>query len=302
MNILALIAAFGGGAFGAAIGGLPSFIMAGFVALVGTGISINGGTDILVGGLAFGSFFGPHIAFAGAVAAVAYAARKSQAQIALNNGETEGIQVIGGADITYGLNGIGDPFVILMGGLFGIFGFLIQYLYANVLNLQTDTVAMTVATLGIVARLAIGKTGLIGKYEGEESRKYIATGKELIFNIVIGLVVGIVVCYVGAFLLNTGVTIEALGSYPAMCFAISAITLIFAQFGTTVPITQHISLPAANAFVLSGGNVIVGIIVAIVCSLLGDLFTKTVNSYCDSHIDPPACTIFIMTFIIMAIF
>ncbi|WP_455542169.1 hypothetical protein [Intestinibacter sp.] len=302
MNILALIAAFGGGAFGAALGALPAFIMTGFMALVGTGIAIAGGADVLVSGLAFGSFFGPHISFAGGVAAVAYAARKSQAQIALNNGETEGIQVIGGADITYGLNGTGDPGVILMGGLFGILGFLIQYLYANVLSLQTDTVAMTVATLGIVTRLVIGRTGLIGKYECECPRKYMETGKGLLFNIIIGLVVGIVVCYVGAFLLDSGVTIQALGSYPAMCFGISAITLIFAQYGTTIPTTHHISLPAANAFVLSGGNPIVGVIVAIVCSLLGDFFVKTVNSYCDSHIDPPACTIFIMTFIIMAIF
>ena len=81
MDILALIAAFGGGAFAAGLGALPAFIMTGFVALVGTGITLAGGTDILTGNLAFGFFFGPHIAFAGA-AATAYAARKNNSLIA----------------------------------------------------------------------------------------------------------------------------------------------------------------------------------------------------------------------------
>ncbi|MDY2882777.1 MAG: hypothetical protein SOT71_09025 [Romboutsia timonensis] len=124
MDILALIAAFGGGAFAASLGALPAFIMTGFVALVGTGITLAEGADILTGNLAFGSFFGPHIAFAGA---------------------------------------------------------------------------------------------------------------------------------------------------------------------------------AANAAVLSG-NPIIGVVVAIACSLMGDFFTKTINSYVDTHIDPPACTIFIMEFIVFGLF
>ena len=70
---------------------------------------------------------------------------------------------------------------------------------------------------------------------------------------------------------------------------------------TAVPTTHHITLPAAHAFVLSG-NPIIGILVAIICSLFGDFVVKTFNSHCDTHIDPPACTIFIMTFIILAIF
>ena len=124
MDILALIAAFGGGAFAAGLGALPAFIMTGFVALVGTGITLAEGADILTGNLAFGSFFGPHIAFAGA---------------------------------------------------------------------------------------------------------------------------------------------------------------------------------AANAAVLSG-NPIIGVVVAIACSLMGDFFTKTINSYVDTHIDPPACAIFIMEFIVFGLF
>lgn len=307
MSILSLIAAFGGGTFGAALGALPVFIMTGFVALAGAGIALAGGPDALVGNLAFGSFFGPHIAFAGGVAAAAYAGRKSVTSKTgqLVSGDTVTLveeDTFNGSDITFALNAKGDYSVIIVGGIFGVIGYLINYLYANVIGLQTDTVAMTVATSGILARLIMGKTGLLGKYTDKEPREFISKGNELIYNIVLGLIVGVVVSYTGAVLIESGVPIDSVkGLYPILCFAISAVTLIFAQFGAGVPTTHHITLPAANAFVLSG-NPIVGIIVAILCSLLGDFFTKTFNSYCDSHIDPPACTIFIMTFIIFAIF
>ena len=76
MSILGLIAAFGGGVFAAAIGALPAFIMTGVFAVVGAVAGMCGAADasnILVNYFAFGSFFGPHIAFAGGVAAAAYA-------------------------------------------------------------------------------------------------------------------------------------------------------------------------------------------------------------------------------------
>ena len=70
MSIINLIAAFGGGAFAASIGALPAFIMTGVFAVVGAAASMCGAADagnILVNYFAFGSFFGPHIAFAGGV-------------------------------------------------------------------------------------------------------------------------------------------------------------------------------------------------------------------------------------------
>ena len=309
MDILALIAAFGGGAFAAGLGALPAFIMTGFVALVGTGITLSGGADILTGNLAFGSFFGPHIAFAGAAAATAYAARKNNSLIAAGSLEGGDISIavekgilVNGADITYSLGKTLDGTVLIMGGVFGMLGYLVNHLYSGVLHLNTDTVAMTVVTLGVVARFTIGKSGLTGEYTVSEKRQYFSQGQELLYNIVIGLAVGIIVSYVAAYLKDLGVSKEFLvAGYPALCFGISAITLIFAQMGFDVPTTHHISLPAANAAVLSG-NPIIGVVVAIACSLMGDFFTKTINSYVDTHIDPPVCTIFIMEFIVFGLF
>lgn len=86
MSIINLIAAFGGGAFAASIGALPAFIMTGVFAVVGAVAGMCGAGDasnILVNYFAFGSFFGPHIAFAGGVAAAAYAKKKVSARTVL---------------------------------------------------------------------------------------------------------------------------------------------------------------------------------------------------------------------------
>lgn len=307
MDIFSILAAFGGGAFGAAVGALPAFIMTGIVALIGTAIGLGSGVDMITGNVAFGAFFGPHVAFAGGVAAAAYAARKNNMLAGGNLGggdvavaSPQGIT--NGADILYSLNGTGDWTVLGIGGIFGILGLLINHLYANILAFPTDTVAMTVATSGLIVRFLIGRTGLLGKYEGREPRAYVAKGNELIYHIVLGLMVGLVVCYTGEILKNAGVSIEILqGSYPGFVFAISATSLIFAQMGFTSPTTHHISITAAYAFVWSG-NPLIGVIVAIIASILGDIFVKTVNSHADSHIDPPACTIFILSFIIFIAF
>ena len=307
MSVLSILAAFGGGAFGASLGALPAFIMTGVIAIIGTAIGLGSGVDVITGNVAFGPLFGPHVAFAGGVAAAAYAARKNNTLAGGNLGggdvavaTPQGIT--NGADILYSLNGTGDASVILVGGLFGVIGFLINYLYANILVLPTDTVAMTVATSGLIVRFAIGKTGLTGKYEGNTSREYLPKGNSLIYIIVLGLVVGIAVCYTGALLESFGVSNEVLqGSFPGFVFAISAVSLIFAQIGFTSPTTHHISITAAYAFVYSG-NPIIGVVVAIIAAILGEFFVKTVNSYCDSHIDPPACTIFLLSFIIFIVF
>ena len=111
MDILALIAAFGGGIIGAYMGALPAFIMTGIYALVGGVLTAAGvGGDVAVNYLAFGSFVGPHIAFAGGVAAAGYAGRKGK--------------LASGTDILSSLNGLGEPDVLLVGGIFGVLGFL----------------------------------------------------------------------------------------------------------------------------------------------------------------------------------
>src|SRR5918997_1388275 len=111
-DFLTLLVAAGGGLFGAAIGGLHAFIFTGFVVLVGMAIVLAGGSPEFLNYVAFGPAFGPHIAFAGGVAAAAYAARVSKD--------------IGGKDIGAAPLGLDRPVVLLVGAVFGVFGYVVQ--------------------------------------------------------------------------------------------------------------------------------------------------------------------------------
>ncbi|MDO5115144.1 MAG: hypothetical protein Q4D58_03510 [Synergistaceae bacterium] len=293
MDMFALVAAFGGGAFGALLGALPAFIMTGCFALAGALISAAGGADIGVAFLAFGSFMGPHIAFGGGVAAAAYAGKKGSLKA--------------GNDIVTALNGLGQADVIIVGGIFGVLGYIIcALLMKTPLGPMTDAVAMTVAASGCIARLTFGKTGLLGKYTGKGPRVWITGGSGFSYNVMLGAVVGIAVSFVAAQMKSAGVSDVALGSFPVICFGFSAITLIFAQTGFAVPTTHHITLPSALG-ALTGiaawgpAGAALGVVIGILASLLGDFAGNAFNSHNDSHIDPPAITIFTLTIVVSII-
>ncbi|TCK88033.1 hypothetical protein EDC19_2680 [Natranaerovirga hydrolytica] len=288
MDIFALIAAFGGGMLGAILGGLPAFILIGVFATIGGLMGMAGITEHAIGTFAFGSFLGPHIAFASGVAAAAYAANKRKV---LENGK----------DILTPLNGTSDYSVLCVGGIFGVFGFLLQHLYGNILNLSTDIPALAVFTMAIVTRFAFGNTGLFGKYQGTEPRVWFSKGQKMLYNIVLGGGIGIVISGVAISLINSGASAQTLAMYPIVCFGFSAIHLIFVQMGFPSPSTHHITLTSASAAVLSG-NIFVGIITAILCTLLGDLASNVFNEHGDTHFDPPAATIFIAMFVINFLF
>lgn len=270
MELNLVLAAFGGGLLGAMMGALPAFILTGFLVIAGLMVGPTG-PDIL-GSVAFGSFLGPHIAFAGGVAAAAYAHRK-------------GVLEAGG-DILTPLSKFNHPLTLVIGGLFGVLGYGVNYLYANVLALPTDTVALTVVTSGVIARLVFGRTGLLGKCD-LETRVYFPVKESFATLLVMGLGLGLVSSY---FAIEYNLVV--------LGFGISAASLVFAQMGFPVPGTHHITLVAAVAAAATG-NIYVGAAFGILSALLGDSIDKTFNSYCDSHIDPPAGAIFILTAVVM---
>lgn len=288
MDLFALVAAFGGGVLGAILGALPVFILTGVFAIAGGLMGMAGIAELSVGSITFGSLLGPHIAFAGGVAAAAFAGNKKKL-------------IPNGADILYSLNGTGSSAVLCVGGLFGVMGFLIKYLYGDILHLATDLPGATVVTLAIITRLVFGNSGLFGKYEGTEKRVWVPTGNALVYNILLGLGIGVAVSGVAVSMLNSGAPAEAMAMFPIACFGLSAVSLIFVQTGFAAPASHHITLPAASAAVMTG-NVWIGVLVAILCAVLGDTLAKTFNSHCDTHIDPPAFTIMISMFLVNGLF
>lgn len=274
MDLILLLAAFGGGVFGALIGALPVFIITGVVAIAGNMLVAVGSDVNVLGGVAFGGFLGPHVAFAGGVAAAAWAHRYDK----LENG----------GDILTPLAKYNSFKPLLVGGIFGAFGYLLNYLFADMLALTTDTVALSVVVSGVLVRLVIGRSGIIGKCDLEK-RVYFPDRMHASFLILAGLAVGFVSSQVT---LATGLV--------TLGFGISAFSLIFTQTGWPVPATHHITLVAALA-ANATGNVFIGALFGALAAVLGEFLGRTFNSYCDSHIDPPAFTIFTLAFIILGL-
>lgn len=289
-NIFGLLAAFGGGLLGASIGALPAFIMTGVTCLIGQIAGTDNGGAV-VGSIAFGSMFGPHIAFAGGVAAAAYARKAGK----LENG----------ADIATAGFGLGDPMVLIVGGLFGIVGYLIKMVLGAFLGgtvspkLATDLPGITVFISGIIARLAFGKRGLLSGGD----RKMLSSGTALTTTLLVA--VGYSLCVGGVYVAADG----AFEGYNVICFGIAAVGLFFAEFGQAYFGCHHIMIISATAAVGayakgwgSFGTVIAAVVCGVLAALLCDFETNFLNTDVDSHIDGPAFAIFIMTFICSAIF
>lgn len=102
---------------------------------------------------------------------------------------------------------------------------------------------------------------------------------------VLGLGIGLMAGFLG---LKFG------GNGALLAFGISAFSLIFLHFNTQVPVSHHISLPAALVAVPSG-SLIWAAIVGIICAILGELMSRIFLIHGDTHIDPPAMVITIMT-------
>lgn len=283
---LLVIAAFGGGVIGAYIGALPAFILTGIVAIVGGTAAMAGAPDLTVGYIAFGAYLGPHVAFAGGVAAAGYAHKKNKLD--------------SGMDILSSLYGTGDPMTLVVGGIFGLLGMIIFQLLAAI-NLPSDLPGTTVVILAIITRFMFGKTGLLGKYEGDGKRDYITGGNGFLCNAILGLGLGAAIGFVASQMMAVGVDSSLINAFPIVCFGIAATSLIFTQTGFACPATHHIAYPAACAAVWSG-NPIMGVIFGILGAIIGDFVAKTFNSHCDTHIDPPATTIMILLFFITILF
>ena len=273
---MALIAAFGGGVLGAAVGAVPVFIFTGLLAILGVAAASGGGPEILQ--VAFGPVLGPHVSFGGGVAAAAYAGSRGVLKT--------------GRDIASALMGTGRMDVLIVGGLFGSAGYLLHWaLTVSGLAAWTDSIALAVVLSNIAARLLFGRTGPFGsvhaphgrRFRPDDSASWLPWQQEWSHVVVIGFGVGLVASYLAA---GSGLG-EGKESFG---FGISTVILTFLVMGNKVPVTHHISLPAALG-VVNGGGVIAGALCGIIGALLGELASRVFLIHGDTHIDPPAVAI-----------
>jgi len=264
--------AFAGGALGASLGANVAFIFTGWFVLAGVAIAAGGGGKDFIGNVAFGPLLGPHISFAGGVAAAAYAASRGKHET--------------GRDIGRGLAGLNAPDVLLVGGLFGVAGFLLQAMLAG---LPTDSIALTVFLSAVIVRFAFGKSGLLPQRRDDGA--WLPYQRDWLQLIALGAVLGTA----SAWLLKFAGADKG-GDVAGFGFAAASLT--FLQTGTTVPVWHHIALPAAIAFTTFGGNLYAGTAFGVAGAVVGELYSRLFHAHGDTHIDPPACAIFTLTAIL----
>ena len=340
-EILAMIiTSFAGGVLGAALGALPAFVFMGFVLIGGEALRIAGVNiaGMELGGytfdLAFGAFFGPHITFAAGAAAAAYAAKKGY--FGPGFGGNWGAHP--GKNILVACAGKHTD-VLFVGGLFGVLGWAIFYV-SDLLALPWDPIAVAVVLSALVHRLVF-RFAIIGEVRGKgifdispfergdthatdgansapEERLdvepwlpwFYKWGNVAIISAAFGALAGLTFYWTGSMFL---------------AFGFSAATLIFLNLSwyddmrapqVAVPVTHHVTLPAATAVAAYGGfgvaaeisavqaeivlleGVLIGALFGIIGGLLGEAAQRVFFMHGDTHWDPPATSIVLTTLLI----
>lgn len=322
--LVLLITALAGGAFGAALGALPAFIFTGFVVFLGEGIAIlqrELGTVEAVpsgelaagvtGTIGFGAVVGPHIAFAGGVAATAYAGRKYPEM------EPDDWDYHFGKNILYAFGT--KPDILAVGAVFGAVGMLITRVMGG-LGFPTDNIALSVVATAFLARLAFGYP-IVGRvagssivdmspFEREEKRTATDGGTDTArlatepwlphqYKWAGVTAIGIVGGLLGGFIwLKTGSIFLGYG--------ISAISLLFLNLGVEkIPVTHHITLLGAVGAIVATpmiGSEVVALLAAgafgAISGLLGELTQRIFYSHSGTHVDPPAMAIALFMLVI----
>ena len=93
-----------------------------------------------------------------------------------------------------------------------------------------------------------------------------------------------------------------------LTFGISAVSLLLLQFGLNGPVTHHMTLPAAvaAAAVVGAGGPAIGALLAAVAAgvlgaVLGEVTSRLFLIHGDTHVDPPAFAIFMVTSVVVAV-
>ena len=273
MDLMTVCAAFGGGMWGAAVGAVPAFIFTGILALLGATAAASGHRELL--DVAFGPVFGPHVSFGGGVAAAAYAASTGKLPT--------------GRDIGSALMSLRSVDVLLVGGVFGVAGVLLNaaLAWAGAAN-WTDTVALTVVLTNVAARLVWGKTSLFGRvstptgrrFRPDDSATWLPWQQDFAHVLGIGVAVGLAAAYLTS---QSRLSTAA----DALSFGIATCVLTFLIMGQKVPVTHHIALPAALG-VLHGAGFVGGVFCGVAGAVLGEMASRVFLIHGDTHIDPPA--------------
>ncbi|WP_459194234.1 hypothetical protein [Halosimplex sp. J119] len=320
-----LLVSVAGGAIGAAVGGYAAYGLAGLTVTLGeiarvtsdiggaplVADSADLGTAGVTGLVGYGPAFGPHVAFAGAAAAAAYAGRKGHLDTDFPYHEAKHLSTPLGP----------WPAALAVGGAFGLLGYWLAQLSLQ-LSLPWDPVAASVVASALLHRAVFGYplvgrlgTDVLDMTPYEEGDRRMATdgdgdgAQSLVGRFVVEpwlpyqsewwtvTVLGLLVGIFGGFVA------VATGSY-FLAFGIAATGMLFLAAGVErFPVTHHMALPAGiAALALPEASPVVAVLVGgafgVVGGLVGELAQRIFYAHGDTHFDPPSASILVTTLLI----
>lgn len=272
MSLLSIFLAFLGGIFGATIGAIPAIGLCGFFVLIGSTILAINGDDTFLNQVAFGYFFGPHIAFSGAVAATAYLGSKNIANFK-------------GTDIDCSPYISQNSIMLFVGGIFGLIGYLSAYFITELLHIPVDGGAIGIVVTSVITRLIFGQGKLLS---GKDDNNNLPTVNinEFIFGFIWTIAFSAIVAWM------TQIT-----SIPFFGFGIGAFIFLFSAVGAHLPPAHHIGISSALAM-MTFNSFFIAILFGIAAFLLFELIAKYLNTNVKTHIDPPAYAIAVITLLL----
>ena len=283
INWAYLAASFGGGILGAAFGALPAFILCGLAITAGSVITLITGDQTFNSLVTWGPFLGPHVAFAGGVAAAAFAAKQGKLE--------------SGRDILTPLLKLQSPSVLMIGGVFGVLGCILAWGLFQIPNYGNipwvNVIALSIVVNTLLIRLIFGETGLFGKvFEGSNRWAPLNEAESLPWHIpplpllVISVGIGLPVAYIA----------KSDPDFSGIIFGITALSLCFLLIKPQFPIIFHIVL-AVQLFTSATGNIWWGVGFGILAAFLAEYFACLFLIHGDTHIDPPAMALSIIFFL-----
>lgn len=307
ITIFGAIAAIAGGFFGAAIGGNNAFGFTGVFIFFAFPIALATGSAIGFEYMAFGPLFGPHVAFAGGVAASAYASKKGLL-------DKTGY----GKDVNQPLAGLGRTDVLLVGAAFGLGGYIFQKLVAMIpwFGTHTDSVAFTVFCSGILARLLFSKKSPFEWVSNlGENRRWLEWQEKPSQYLPLGAFSGLLGA--GAVLAMIHYVYDAkpevidviMANAQGLPFAISALCIFLVAMGIKMPVTHHMTIVGALAAVkflpVVGYNpficLLVGVVFGVLAAFVAEVMARLSYDAGDTHIDPPAAAIWPCTTLVLGL-
>ena len=308
-----LLMCFGGGILGAALGGLFSFVICGFIVILGCAVVLTGGYDFILLQIGLGPGFGPHVGgFSAGIVAGTYAAGVKKNHP-------------GGAakDILSPLMESSWD-VLLVGGLAAVIGHaLLQVLTQIPLINMSDCIALTVVILCMGSRFLFQKEMPWGDMESIKKTGYFNTdscaiswcpwnaawGRLLVLGLGVGLVSGAIAMATQQILapLVAEGTVSASAAFVVsliLGWALAAISLMGMNFGTgsvqKFPVWHCQAILGALAYLLFGSLLLAGV-VGLLAGALQEIMARMFWNHGSNHVDPPACAIAIGTLMLNSI-